>query len=1236
MNLLQLCLAFCTTLNCRCSTCILKEIESTFRGRQEPRVCFRSGSSLFIVVFVLACLTPARVSAQKVNDPRWRTYQQDDGLASNDIWSILTNDEIIWFGSSHGLSRFDGIWSHVIVNHAGLDAADLYPATEAESETLPGRQGSFHQPLYTISGEVTALARSDNSESIWIGTRTGQLSLYYPATHTWQSIAQLAHEITRLLVTDSTLWIGTLDGLYWVDIPRIREGVEETDGSFRLSDVSIEFQQELKAQLGAVFELYTHDGYIYAGSQKGLFRYSPDSSWINLTIPTRAQFENLPESWCNDSASEATALRLVDKSPYPSVHAIWIDDQASLWIGTGYGAAKRIAQSHSPHNCWTFFPTYTAEGHFALVQKLTGNQSGGIWAVTDGGGALLFDEYGAVTLPFSRAVPGNLNTNFVRDVAIDRDGAVWFATPIGIFQYLEQTWYLEPNYAETVGLTIGDPDIHNIRDLLVDDTERLWIATGAGIRVKDSRTVEQTRYSVETGDLPSNNLLTMIQDSEGGIWVGTDGAGLSRYHKGRWSTPVVTEALPSATVTALSADENSHIWIGTDPGLMLYDLQSGKTKIIDPLKDQTIESMSFDSAERLWIATSQRPQSGGQNALIWQITLDESGLHYHSQSVQDIAGVRVLPYEFELSLAADHRSPGSMWLAIDQIGLFHWDGTEWMNGDPEGNLPTDFLWTLYTSPHSDDLWIGSEAGVSRFDGRTWGAFTDADGLRSPAIWSITGTRQGGYWFGGNMGLSYYRPDSTAPWVSVDQITGESPALGAEGALIASEGDNFTLSVSAGDLQSPLEKLRIFFRRVPHFRDGESDLANVAWREYTEPLNLAMTAAGTERLDFQARDQAFNYSDVYSVPLIVKPAYVIDLNWLGLGEVERRTFYTLIALGLLAITGFGYVSLEIVQGRRRAVEAMVRSYNPYVSGEPIRRDDMFFGRHNLLQRIIDTLHNNSIMIHGERRIGKTTMLYQIASRLEEVEDPDYWFVPVYIDLEGTQQEMFFHFLIEEIVNQVLLQDDGRIASEIDVDHLLFHEMVDADYSDREFNRDLRRIVRQLQSYGEETRAGRHLRMILLMDEMDVMSSYDHLIQQQLRRIFMRDFAATLGAVVAGIQISKDWERIESPWYNMFNEIEIEPFSDEQAVELLVEPVKDYYAYETDALRFIIEHSNGRPFRIQQYGLEVVTSMLAAGRRRITLEDVMIAHQNIQNSYTHTHSDAGLAPPFVRMRVSGGVH
>jgi hypothetical protein len=283
---------------------------------------------------------------------------------------------------------------------------------------------------------------------------------------------------------------------------------------------------------------------------------------------------------------------------------------------------------------------------------------------------------------------------------------------------------------------------------------------------------------------------------------------------------------------------------------------------------------------------------------------------------------------------------------------------------------------------------------------------------------------------------------------------------------------------------------------------------------------------------------------------------------------------------------------------------------------VRREEMFYGRRDLLDRIVATLHNNSIMIHGERRIGKTTLLYQLTNALRQVQDAEYWFVPVMIDLEGTAEEQLFLQLGEEIYQTAICLPNLSPAALQSLDHLLCHAAAEAAaggaapaYSDREFSRDLRTLVRVLEQYSQEQRDGRQLRLILLLDEVDTLSHFNHIYQQQLRRIFMREFAATLGAVVAGIAISKEWDRIESPWYNLFNEIAMQPFSREEVTALLVEPVRGYYLYEPTALSFIIDNSDGRPFRVQQYALEAVNHMLKCKRRRIRLEDVLFAHRQI---------------------------
>ena len=60
--------------------------------------------------------------------------------------------------------------------------------------------------------------------------------------------------------------------------------------------------------------------------------------------------------------------------------------------------------------------------------------------------------------------------------------------------------------------------------------------------------------------------------------------------------------------------------------------------------------------------------------------------------------------------------------------------------------------------------------------------------------------------------------------------------------------------------------------------------------------------------------------------------------------------------------------------------LVKFANPYIVGQPIRKPEMVFGRDPLFKRIFSVLHQNSLLLHGERRIGKTTVLLQLELRL----------------------------------------------------------------------------------------------------------------------------------------------------------------------------------------------------------------------------------------------------------------
>jgi ligand-binding sensor domain-containing protein len=1037
----------------------------------------------------------------------------------------------------------DPRWSQFTSDRDGLVSNDMRAIWAGESMLWFGGEGGFtyysglwanyttiaglnpRQPL----GEVQAFAHDSRQNILWAGSSNGLLMQWNGQV--WSLVADIKSPIYALAILAGELWIGTDDGLY------------------RYNHVESVLVDAVGRQ--PVFALLFDRGTVWAGSATGLWRYR-EGHWARM-------------------GTGESNLEL-------GVYALASSSAGMLVVGTPYGVGWQPGGDGS----WVWYETRDELDEPVLVQTLAFDQTGMLWAGTDGAGLFSLQlEQGEYT-NYGYTGDANLTTRFVRHVAVDRDNSIWLATPAGVFRYQAYRWISDKPASP------DDTPTH-INDLLVARDGALWAATG-GTGVLRKTSVQGVETVFTAADGAADAAYALAQDARGAIWVAAED-GLFRYMDGGWDAPVDSMALPSPSVTSLVVDDR-YLWIGTTGGLALYAVTTGELTRVANLDGVSVETLALDNLGRIW--------AGTHDAGIWVHELDGvwRQFEHDPQDPESLPSNRIYSH----SLAADTQLAGGMWAIVGGGELMHWNGVRWQRGAEDLPLPSNLLWTVFTDPEDGSLWIGSEVGVTRYDGVTWHTFDANDGLESPVVFAVERTNEGGYWFGGSAGLTYFFPDQTPPWVQLGPIGGEA-AIGSSGLPVFPVDKVVMVHYDAGDLQTAPDQLRIMQRVAgPKVTTPWSSVSdNYLRHTFNEP--------GIYTLELLARDESFNYSDCAMLRVeVVQPPVTVTLP--GLGLVEIGVFRTLVALGALIVLGSGYMTLVIVNNQRRGQEALSRGFNPYISGEPVRRDDMFFGRRALLQRIIDTLHSNSIMIHGERRIGKTSLLLQLVTTLREVNDTDYWFVPVYVDLEGTPQETFFQLLIEEILANVETLQHATTEIAPKLKELRYYTKIENGYSDRDFTRDINRITDVLEAYGEQHDPNKQLRLILLIDEMDVMGSYDRIVQQQLRRIFMREFAATLGAVVAGIQISKEWDRVESPWFNLFNEIALTPFTREQAIELLIEPVRGYYQYDPAAVEFILEHANGRPYKLQQYGLEAVNHMLAHQRRRITLVDVEAAHRRLE--------------------------
>ncbi len=848
------------------------------------------------------------------------------------------------------------------------------------------------------------------------------------------------------------------------------------------------------------------------------------------------------------------------------IYALLPEADGTLWAGTTNGLLLR-----RPGAPWERFPL--TEGNRVLpVFALVRDPHGGLWAATDQG--IYYDpDARADGLPVThiRAGQGSLVNDYVRALALDRDNALWLGTIGGVNRYTGLIWHV---------ITDEPLSGQRINAVLTDHAGRVWIATENNGLVLRDRT--RWRHITAPESLPDNRAVTLFEDDTGRVWVATGTAvGRLAENNGSWRfEPLDTRGLIGLPVFAFAQDTRGGLWLGGEQGAARWTAQEGIQRVVE-LEGQRVNAIYQAQDGVLWFGTRGDGLIRRVNGQ-WQALAGAPG----GVTVNDVVVNGI-----------GQTADGSLWVGTYNDGLWRFHAGLWERNDM--NLASPKILALHAV--EDGLWVGTRQGLSHFDGLTWQSYR-GDALPGSWVTALAAERAGAVWIGTTAGLVQYRPEKTAPWVQIEAVNLEKPK---NGYLALREDRLRSILLRAGDLATRPGDL-VYLTQI----EGLENAPRVHTTPQIAAYSSLALAPGTYVLRVMARDAAFNYSRPAELSITVPRMVVLP----GGHKVRAVLFYPLLTAGALILTGLGITSGIGLRARARARrltaekaqrqrEALARGFNPYISGEPIREPDMFFGREALLQRVFNALHQNSIMIHGERRMGKTTLLYQLADLLRQTDDPEWMFVPVYVDLEGTPEQRFFHQLIEAIWSALQSYLKGTALP------LRFQTATPEAYSDRDFAADLRLVLDKM----KEAVAPRTLRVILLMDEMDVVSSYNTLTQQQFRRILMSSLATHLGAVVAGVHISKDWDRLESPWYNLFNEVALEPFSPEEARELLTEPVRGIYEWEPEALETVIRRAGGRPHRLQQYALEAVNRMLADGRLRITLADVEAAHEIIERSY-----------------------
>jgi signal transduction histidine kinase/ligand-binding sensor domain-containing protein/ActR/RegA family two-component response regulator len=245
--------------------------------------------------------------------------------------------------------------------------------------------------------------------------------------------------------------------------------------------------------------------------------------------------------------------------------------------------------------------------------------------------------------------------------------------------------------------------------------------------------------------LPGDSVSSVYLDREGSVWLGMNGRGLARWvGYGEWESYTSAEGLANETVWQIVVDPLHRVWAGTGEGVFRAERQGNiyRFRRAPEFPKGAVVAMALGKDGALWAAAGGRifrrdARSGTLRS--WQVP----GLEPGALIMRLCAGRDGRIY------AAISGRPSLV--ALDDKG--RWS---------EVPLPSDQLLhgLMVAEAPNGDLWYGAEEGLFRFTGGRWFRYTKADGLLNDSVHGISFGPSGEVWIVYNLpaGLTRGVPD----------------------------------------------------------------------------------------------------------------------------------------------------------------------------------------------------------------------------------------------------------------------------------------------------------------------------------------------------------------------------------------------------------------------------------------------------------------------------------------------
>jgi len=497
-------------------------------------------------------------------------YDEDGGIANNEIQGIGEKNGYLWVATKNGLS---------LINVEDFSVRNL----------LQNRNDYIN----FINNRLECLL-IDSKGTIWVGTNGAGLVRYNEEKNTFDQFLiqkkddnKTKHIILSLLEDkNGQLIVGTDGGgLYYFDpsTEKFQQIHSKNDRSFDNS---------------AIYGLYLdNDDILWTG------RYGSGVTIINRKSKGFEHYEYFNE----------TMLKFGKNS----VLTLAEDRQKNIWIGTDGAGLYKYNPADQSFTTYIHDPNDDNSISGNVVKSLLVDDKGNLYVGTYAAGLNYIDLTNNKVTKYSPDENDSttLQTEHVWDIYQDSQGRIWVGQLRGFCEFLPK----EKKFIR-YSLNVFNPNSlgsTNITKIYEDKSNNLWVGTqegGLGILDRDTKKFKRYQHSEDNIiGLSNNDVKEIFEDHTGKLWVGTNGGGLNYYDEelDEFVWLKSNSDLPYEIMSVLE-DKSNNFWIGTLDGLVKYNPAADIVKFYT--KSDGIQGNEFNYDAKL-LSSDGTFYFGGLNGL---------------------------------------------------------------------------------------------------------------------------------------------------------------------------------------------------------------------------------------------------------------------------------------------------------------------------------------------------------------------------------------------------------------------------------------------------------------------------------------------------------------------------------------------------------------------------------------------------------------------------------------------